>query len=55
MDSIEAFFDVLNDKVVFLRQLFDSQRQDEAMTLCWAVQSFERCEDYFFNGQREEK
>ena len=34
MDFIEAFFDVLNDKVLFLRQLFDSQRQDEAMTLC---------------------
>lgn len=36
MDYIEAFFEVLNDKVAFLRQLFDSSRQDEAMTLCCA-------------------
>ncbi len=34
MDYIEAFFKVLNDKVAFLRRLFDSSHQDEAMTLC---------------------
>src|SRR5215510_14342001 len=34
VDDIKAFFEVLSEKVAFLRQLFDSSRQDEAMTLC---------------------
>jgi len=34
MDYIEEFFKVRNNKVAFLRRLFDSSHQDEAMTLC---------------------
>jgi hypothetical protein len=36
LDVIQAFFVVWDDKISFLKQLFDDARHDEAMTLCCA-------------------